>query len=563
MKFSQMKYERPDLNGILQSYGEITAKFPQCASAGEQMELIGRHEKLSGHFRSMATIASIHNSIDTTDPVFEKEIAFYDENGPVFEDCVQNFYRAVSASRFKKELEKETGGIFFRNIDLSLKTLSPAVIDLRKKENALVTEYEKLLASAHIDFDGKTLNLSEIQKYSISPDRNVRGSAWGKIAGFFTEHAEKLDEIYGELVQNRTEQAKKLGYENYVQLGYDRLGRNCYGPAEIRAYREQIVRDLVPVVAEIKKGQAERLGLDGLKFHDDGCLFPDGNPAPKGDREALVGQAKKMYHEMDPLTGEFFDFMLENELMDLDSKKGKAVGGYCTDIEDWGSPFIFANFNGTAGDVEVLTHEAGHAFASYVARSRKILETRCPTMDAAETHSMSMELFSRPWDPLFFGEKAEKFHVYQLEMALDFIPYGCLVDEFQETMYKNPGLTPAQRKQTWRDLERKYRPWIDFGSLEFFRDGGGYQRQHHIYSFPLYYIDYCLAQTTALEFWAASEKDWKNAFARYLSFVRDGGSKTYVQLVSDTGLELPFHDGCIKKLSAEIREWMRGHEKRI
>lgn len=560
MKFSQMKYERPDLDGNLQSYREMTARFAQCGTAEEQMELIGRHEKLYGHYLSMSTIAYIHNSIDTTDPVYEKEMAFYDENGPIFEDCVHNFCRAVSSSRFKKELEKKTGELFFRNIDLSLKTMSPAVIDLRKKENALVTEYEKLLASAHIEFDGKTLNLSEIQKYSISPDRNVRRSAWEKVAGFFTENSKRLDELYAELVQNRTEQAKKLGYKNYVQLGYDRLGRNCYGPDEVKAYREQIVKDLVPVVAEIKKGQAERLGLEGLKFYDDGCLFPDGNPAPKGDRETLVGQAKKMYHEMGPLTGEFFDFMLENNLMDLDSKKGKAVGGYCTDIIDWGSPFIFANFNGTAGDVEVLTHEAGHAFAGYMARNGEFLETRNPTMDAAETHSMSMELFSRPWDPLFFGDKANKFHVYQLESALDFIPYGCLVDEFQETMYENPDLTPAQRKQTWRDLEKKFRPWIDFGGLEFFKDGGGYQRQHHIYSYPLYYIDYCLAQTTALEFWAASEKDWKNAFDRYLSFVKDGGTKTYVQLVGDAGLELPFRDGCIRKLSGEIRDWMKNRE---
>ena len=562
MKFSQMKYERPDLDGILQNYKEITAKFSQCGSAEEQMKLIERHEELCDHFRSMSTIAYIHNSINTADPAYEKEMAFYDENGPVLEDCVQSFYKAVADSRFRKELEKKTGELFFRNIDISLKTMSPAVIDLRKKENALVTEYEKLLASAHIDFDGKTLNLSEIQKYTISPDRNVRKSAWEKIAGFFSENSKRLDEIYGELVQNRTEQAKKLGYKNYVQLGYDRLGRNCYGPEEIKTYREQIGKDLVPVVAEIKKGQAERLGLSGLKFYDDSCLFPDGNPAPEGDREALVAQAKKMYREMDPLTGEFFDFMLENDLMDLESKKGKAVGGYCTDIPDWKSPFIFANFNGTAGDVEVLTHEAGHAFAGYVARDQKILETRCPTMDAAETHSMSMELFSRPWDSLFFGEKAEKFHDYQLEMALDFIPYGCLVDDFQTTMYEHPEFTPEQRKQIWKELEKKYRPWIDFDNLEFFKDGGGYQRQHHIYSFPLYYIDYCLAQTTALEFWAASEKSWKDAFSRYLSFVKSGGTKTYVQLVSDAGLELPFQNGCIKKLSAEIMEFMRNHEKK-
>lgn len=552
MKFSEMKYSRPDLNEIREKYAKITERFPKCKSAEEQYKLILEHEKLSSEFGTMGTIAYIRNSIDTNDKFYQDEMAFFDANSPVVQEYTQNFYKAVANSAFKDELKKKTGEIFFKNIELALKSFSPDVIDLMKKENALVTEYEKLLASAKIDFDGEVLNLSEIQKYQISPDRNVRKRAWEKAAGFFIENSKRLDEIYDELVKNRTEQAHRLGYKNFVQLGYDRLSRNCYGPEEIKAYREQIVRDLVPMIVKFKERQAKRLGLPDLKIYDDSCLFPDGNPAPKGDRATLVEQAKKMYHEMSPLTGEFFDYMVENELFDLDSKKGKMGGGYCTDIWDYESPFIFANFNGMAGDVEVLTHEAGHAFASYVVRNLEIIENRLPTMDAAETHSMSMELFSRPWDPLFFGDESEKFHQYQLEAALDIIPYCCLVDEFQTTMYENPDLTPAERKQVWLKLEKKFRPWIDFDNIPFFSEGGGYQRQHHIYSFPLYYVDYSIAQTTALQFWSASEKDWKEAFSRYLTFVKAGGTKTYVELVELAGLELPFKDGCIKKLCEEI-----------
>lgn len=556
MKFSEMRYQRPDLNELSRKYAQITEQFCQSGSAEEQYRLIREHEELSNNFQTMSTIAYIRHSIDTTDPFYEAEMTFFDSNTPAAEDDKQKFYQAVERSRFQNELKKYTGPLFFTNIELALKSFSPAVIDLRKKENALVTEYEKLLASAKIDFDGRILNLSEIQKYAVSSDRNVRRNAWLKTSGFFLQNSERLDEIFDRLVQNRTEQAKRLGYENYVQLGYDRLGRNCYGPEEVKNYRRQIVRDLVPMIVKIKERQAARLKLPDLKFYDDGCLFPDGNPAPKGGRQELVAQAKKMYHEMGELTGEFFDFMVENELFDLDSKKGKEGGGYCIDIPDYRAPFIFANFNGTAGDVEVLTHEAGHAFASYLARDMEIRETSCPTMDGAETHSMSMELFSRPWDPLFFQEETEKFRQYQLESALDFIPYGCLVDDFQTTVYENPGMTPAERKQTWIKLEKKYRPWIDFDNLPFFCEGGGYQRQHHIYSFPLYYIDYCLAQTTALEFWSASEKDWDEAFRRYLNFVRAGGTKTYVELVKAAGLELPFNDGCIRNLCSEIYSFL-------
>ncbi|MCI1964589.1 MAG: M3 family oligoendopeptidase [Oscillospiraceae bacterium] len=559
MKFADMEYKRPDLCAIQKEYQEITRKFQNCSDAAEQYDLILQHEALLGHFQSMGTIAAIRNSVNTVDPFYEAEMAFFDANNPIFEESIQNFYKAILSSKVKNELEQKTGKLFFKNIEIAMRSFSPEIINLKQKENALVTEYEKLLASAKITFHEKTLNLSEIQKYQTSQNRPTRKSAWEQTAEFFLSNAQRLDQIYADLIQNRTAQAKHLGYANYVRLGYDRLGRNCYGPDEVKIFRDQVANDLVPVIMKIKEGQAKRLGLPDLKFYDDQNLFPDGNPAPTGDRQTLVKQAQKMYREMSPETGEFFDFMVRNELFDLDSKKGKATGGYCTEIPDFESPFIFSNFNGTAGDVDVLTHEAGHAFASYQARKFPLLELRTPTMDAAETHSMSMELFSRKWDPMFFGDETKKFQLYQLEKAIGFIPYGCLVDEFQATMYEQPNLTPAERKQVWKQLEAKYRPWIDFDHLPFFQDGGGYQRQHHIYSFPLYYIDYCLAQTAALEFWIDSEQNWKDSFSRYLTFVKAGGTKTYEELVRSAGLVYPMESGCIKRLGEQMLQWFHQH----
>ena len=556
MKFKEMPYKRPDLEAARKKYSDLTARFAAAANADEQYALILEHEKLSGNFETMETLAMIRQSIDTTDPFYEAEVAFFDENSPHFSNWQQDFYSAVAASKFRSELETKTGKIFFTNLEIALRAFSPAVIDLCQRENALTTEYEKLLASAKIDFQNGVYNLSEMQKFTIGPDRALRKEAWEKIGGFFAENAARFDEIYDELVKNRTEQAHRLGYKSYVPLGYDRLGRNCYGPEEIAQFRELVVRDVVPVVASFKARQAQRLGLDRLLFWDDPCLYLEGNPKPCGDRDALVDAAQRMYREMSPQTGAFFDFMKENELFDLESKKGKAGGGYCTSIPDYKSPFIFSNFNGTAGDVDVLTHEAGHAFADYTALSNPLLELRTPTMDGAETHSMSMELFSRPWDALFFGDTAERFHRYQLEMAFNFIPYGALVDHFQSEMYEHPELTPEQRHERWLALEHRYRPWIDFGGLPYFSMGGGWQRQHHIYSDPLYYIDYCLAQTTALEFWAASEKDWHEAFARYLTFVQAGGTKTYLELCALGGLESPFKDGTLRTVGQAVAEYI-------
>ncbi len=556
MKFKDMPYKRPDLGEIEKAYAGITERFQTAQNADEQYALILEHEKLADAFDTMAVLAEIRHTIDTTDAFYEAEMAFFDENGPLVEEYRQRFCRAVVESSDRAALEKKTGPVFFKNFELALRSFSPAVIDLCQRENALTTEYEKLLASAKIDFQGGVYNLSEMQKFTIVEDRAVRRAAWEKITCFSQDNSARLDEIYDELVKNRTEQAVRLGYKNYVQLGYDRLGRNCYGPDEIAAFRRLVVRDVVPVVARFKAAQARRLGVDHLMYWDDPCQYPNGNPKPVGNRDALVDAAQKMYREMSPQTGEFFDFMKENELFDLESKKGKAGGGYCTSIPGYHSPFIFSNFNGTAGDVDVLTHEAGHAFADYTARENPLSELRCPTMEAAETHSMSMELFSRPWDELFFGGEAARFHEYQLEEAFDFIPYGTLVDHFQTEMYEHPELTPDERRAKWLELEHLYRPWIDFGELPYFSVGGGWQRQHHIYSDPLYYIDYCLAQTTALEFWAASEKDWHEAFERYLTFVRAGGTKTYLELCQLGGLVSPFEDGTLKTVGAAVENYI-------
>lgn len=552
MKFSQMKYERPDLEGLTEGYQEVTQAFQKAGSAQEQMECILRHEEMMARYQTMSTLAFIRHSIDTADRFYEDEHRFFNDSSPELQAYVQQFQQAVAQSEFRRELEQELGKLFFRDIEISLKTFSPEIMELMKEENHLTTEYEKLLASARIPWDGQELNLSSMIKYQQSEDREVRKRAWKKTAEFFSANAEQLDELFDRLVKNRDQQAKTLGYETFIQLGYDRLGRNCYQADEVKIFREQIVKDLVPVTEKIRERQAERLGLPHIGFVDVSVCFPDGNPKPQGDTASLVQAAQKMYDEMSPVTGEFFRFMRENELFDLESKHGKQGGGYCTELTDYQCPFIFSNFNGTSGDIDVLTHEAGHALESYLLREVKIRENAQCTMETAEVHSMSMELFARPWSQLFFGDDTKKFHTFQLESALNFIPYGCLVDEFQHIMYAKPELSPKERKEVWLELEKKYRPWLDFEGLEFFCDGGGYQRQHHIYSFPFYYIDYCLAQTVALEFWSASKKDWHEAFDRYLTFLRSSGDHTFVQVVEQAGLKLPFRPNCLEGLSKEI-----------
>ena len=557
MKFSEMPYRRVE-KAVLDQISRLTERLTCASSAEEAEKIFMESEAISTEVQTMMNLCYIRSTIDTTDEFYAAEQEYNDELTPLLTEKSQEFSKALCASPFRRELEKKWGTLLFTNAELSMKGFAPELVPLLQEENALTSQYQKLYASAKIDFDGKVLTVAQLTPYKQSADRAVRKAAYEAEGSFFDANREQFDEIYDKLVKNRTAQAKKLGYENYLELGYIRLNRNCYGPADVAQFRRQVVESMVPVVAEIKKAQAKRIGIADMKFYDDNFFYPDGNATPQGTPEELLAAGEKMYTEMSPETAEFAKLLFGNELFDVLAKPGKAPGGYCTSLPAYKVPFIFSNFNGTAGDVDVLTHEAGHAFADYVAaRTIPILDLRSPTMEGCETHSMSMEFFTAPWHRLFFKEQTEKYEVSHAEDALIFIPYGSMVDHFQELMYTHPEMTPEERNETWLKLERQYRPYLDFEDLPFYSRGAGWQRQLHIYQYPFYYVDYCLAQSMALQFWMESVKDWNAAWKKYLKFVGMGGTRTFVDLIRESGLLSPLDDGSIAKIVEPVSKWLR------
>lgn len=557
MKFSEMPYRRVE-KAVLDQISRLTERLTCASSAEEAEKIFMESEAISTEVQTMMNLCYIRSTIDTTDEFYAAEQEYNDELTPLLTEKSQEFSKALCASPFRRELEKKWGTLLFTNAELSMKGFAPELVPLLQEENALTSQYQKLYASAKIDFDGKVLTVAQLAPYKQSADRAVRKAAYEAEGSFFDANREQFDEIYDKLVKNRTAQAKKLGYENYLELGYIRLNRNCYGPADVAQFRRQVVESMVPVVAEIKKAQAKRIGIADMKFYDDNFFYPDGNATPQGTPEELLAAGEKMYTEMSPETAEFAKLLFGNELFDVLAKPGKAPGGYCTSLPAYKVPFIFSNFNGTAGDVDVLTHEAGHAFADYVAaRTIPILDLRSPTMEGCETHSMSMEFFTAPWHRLFFKEQTEKYEVSHAEDALIFIPYGSMVDHFQELMYTHPEMTPEERNETWLKLERQYRPYLDFEDLPFYSRGAGWQRQLHIYQYPFYYVDYCLAQSMALQFWMESVKDWNAAWKKYLKFVGMGGTRTFVDLIRESGLLSPLDDGSIAKIVEPVSKWLK------
>ena len=557
MKFKDMPYERVDFTQVEKEMKELTMALGQAASGEEQFEVHKKYYALTDRVNTLMTIAMIRFSGDTTDEFYTKEQEYYDEQSPVYSNLLLEYQKQLYESPYRAYLEEKIGPVAFKNMELAQKAMDEKLIPLMQEENSLTMEYEKLIAGAKLQFDGKELNLSLMRPYLTSRDRSVREAAWKTATAFFEENGAKLDEIYDKLVKNRTSQALAMGYENYLELGYYRMMRNCYGKEEVEAFRRQVKEYLVPFAEKLHQRRRERLGLEHLMYYDENVYFPEGNPAPIGTPEEILAAGQKMYGELSPETKEFFDFMQENELFDVLGRKNKRTGGYMTYLPLYQAPFIFANFNGTSGDVDVITHECGHAFQGYLSGKDPIREHADITMETAEIHSMSMEFFAEKWIPLFFGDRAKDYVDMHLEDAAAFIPYGCMVDEFQHIVYENPDLTPAERNAAWRRLEKEYKPHLDYGDNKYLEEGAYWQRQHHIYSSPLYYIDYCLAQTCALQYKVKMDADFEEAWKSYLKLCRLSASDFFTNMIKEAGLDSPFENGCLKNIVEKLENYVK------
>ena len=554
MKFSEMPYTRVDQKETEEKMKALITRAQNAASGEELFEVHKDMYKVKADVMTNIVIASIRHGIDTTDEFYQAEQDYYDMMLPELENYENMYQKVLFESPHRAYMEEKIGPVAFKNIEIRLKAFDEKLIPSMQEENALVTRYMKLLANAKIPFNGEECNLTMIRKYMTDSDRAVRKAAWKAASDYFLGVTDEIDEIYDKLVKNRTEQARLMGYENYVELGYYRMNRNDYDREDVENFRKQVKESFVPFATKLHEARRERLGLDSLKYYDNDMYFANGNPAPIGTPEEILAAGQKMYRELSPETREFFDFMMENELFDVLGRPTKEQGGYMTFIENYKSPFIFANFNGTSGDVDVITHECGHAFQGFLTRNDPIREHADITMETAEIHSMSMEYFTYGWMKNFFGDRADDYYTMHLADSSIFVPYGCMVDEFQHRVYENPEMTPKDRKDLWKELEHTYRPHLDYEDDPFFGEGGWWQRQQHIFGSPFYYIDYVLASVCAMQYKVWMDKDYKAAWESYLTLCRLSASDFYRNELKEVGLKSPFEDGTIKALVGELEK---------
>ncbi len=547
--FEKLRYERPDFAGVPAFYDALNARVKNAKSYEEVKACILDEERFSSHLSTMATIVEIRHTVDTSDKFYEKEYEYIHRCLTETMPYMQAFNLALLSSPFKAQIDAEYGEQFLKVVKLGADSFCEKNVPLIQEENELTNRYQKLTAACKIPFDGGEHNLFGILKYFSDPDREVRKKAAKLYADFFEKNDKELGEIFDRLVKIRHEMGKNMGFVNFIPLGYMQQGRMDYDEKDVAAFRVQVLEEIVPFCEKLYKAQAKRIGVDKIRFYDEQLIFLGGNAVPIGDRKYLVEQAQTMYRDMSEETGEFIDFMIEHELMDLDNKPNKAATGYMTALNDYKAPFVYSCFNGTTGDVDVLTHEMGHAFAGYMAMRHQPLQALWsePT-DIAEIHSMAMEQFAYPYAELFFGDKAAQYRFQHLQEAITFIPFGVAVDEFQHIVYENPDMTPAERTAAWSALEKKYMPWRDYGDdNEFFARGGWWYHKLHIYHYPFYYINYTLTTMGAMEFKKKMATDKAACWQDYMTLCKVGGSLGYLDTLKAANLAVPFEKGGVKR----------------
>ena len=562
MKFNEMTYTRPDIDALLARCRELAAKAAAAPDGDALVRLYYEQSEAFAEYNTAANLANIHYTCDTRDEYWKAEQDFFDANGPAVTNASVEISRAFLANPHVDVLTAKFGTTCVAGMKNAVLGMDDRTVELQQQFNALVSRYQQIYGGALVELDGKQLTIPQLGPYKEDLDPAVRRAAYEAEAGYFDAHRAELDELYGEIVKNLNAQARVMGYHDYSELSYVRMNRIGYGPEEIRKFRDQVANDVVPQLQKVMALRAKRTGIARPTFTDLPIMFKDGNPKPIPGYKARMDAARTMYHELSPETAEFIDFMQDNELFDVESRPGKMSGGYMTSLPSYKAPFIFANWNNTSGDVDVLTHECGHAFEGYVAERDPAIpaDLECPGMESAEIHSMAMEFLTAPWHHLLFGKDTDKYALLHAEDSFVFLAYGCEVDEFQHIMYQNPDLTPDERNAEWLKLEKKYRPWIDFAGLPFYGRGAGWQHQLHIYECPFYYIDYCLSTMAALQFFLLSLTDHKDAWERYLRLVRRAGTASYTELLETAGLKVPFEEGSIKGIAQQMTDWLENHQ---
>ena len=450
--------------------------------------------------------------------------------------------------------------------DLMLKGMRTDVEIFRKeniplgvRQTELVTEAQGITGSMTVDFDGEERTFPQMSSYLESNDRNEREAAWTAMTERRMEDNERMSEIFDELVSLRHQIAQNAGFESYTHYMFMAMHRFDYTIEDCLEFHNSVESVCMPILREINKKRIESLGLGEMSpwdVNEKSGAGPDiqgREPLrPFENVEEMVENLSEMFHEISKDLGEKFDKLVEMDTLDLDTRKGKAPGGYQYYLEKSRVPFIFMNAAGLQGDLETMIHEAGHAFHSLYCGHLELIDERDYPIEFAEVASMSMELITQPWwDKFYDKEQADRARRSHLEGVVFLLPWIATIDSFQHWIYENPGHSREERAEVWLSIRDRFGSEMDWTGYSDFREVS-WQQQGHLYGVPFYYIEYGIAQLGSLQLWDTQLRDPQKALDDYANAMRLGGTKTLPDLFSAADLKLGFDEGHFLSLLGNV-----------
>lgn len=488
------------------------------------------------------------------EPAKKAYLDFVEQVEPQLKKVGFELDKKIVGSPHASRLNQERYGVLLRNLKADVDSFREANIPLQTEETRLATQYEEICGAMTVMFRGDEKTLPQMGKYLEETDRSTREEAWRLIAERRIQDRERLDDIFDRMVKLRHQMALNAGFSNFLEYAFVRKHRFDYTPADCEAFHRGAEQVFVPMLRQLNAERSRELKIDRLRPWDLAVDVKGRPPLRPFEKPGeLVEKTSRLFHRMDKSLGSMFDTLRSGDCLDLDSRKGKAPGGYQQNRDRQRRPFIFMNAAGLQRDLETMVHEAGHAFHSMLCKDDPIVDYRHSPLEFAEVASMSMELLCFPYLEEFYSEseaaRAKRGH---LEDLAKMVPWIATIDAFQHWIYKNPNHTRAQRQAYWLELDRRFGSALDWTGLESYRESL-WHRQLHVFTVPLYYIEYGIAQLGALQLWLHARRNERQALQRYREALSLGGSRPLPELFNAAELKFDFSPATMRELIQEVQ----------
>lgn len=463
--------------------------------------------------------------------------------------------RRIMDSPILDELDQDKFGVMIRDIRADIEIFREENIPLRTELTKLGQQYEEICGSMMVSFDGEEKTMQQMGKYLQVTNRETREDAWRVVWERRSKDADKIDDLYGKMLSIRHQIAINAGFENYRDYAFVAKHRFDYTPVDCEDFHAAAEQVCVPLGRVLDKQRKELLKVNTLRPWDLGVdVYARPPLKPFNNVDEMVEGTSKMFHKISNELGSMFDSLRDGKSLDLDSRKGKAPGGYQISFDRIRRPFIFMNATGLQRDLETMVHEAGHAFHAIYSSELQLIDHRNPPIEYAEVAAMSMELLVHPHLEEFYSKKdADRARRNHLEGIVSLLPWIATIDAFQHWVHTNPGHSKEERTKVWRNLRSRFGADVEWDGIEELRDIG-WHRQLHLFTYPFYYIEYGIAQLGALQIWLQSLESIEFALENYADSMKLGGSKPLPELFSTAKLEFSFDPNTVRSLIEAVQD---------